>query len=38
MIATALTAYATQAQVDVSGLGTCPIWSDTESIQYIASH
>ena len=38
MVATALTAYATQATIDVVGLGTCAVWSDTETIERIMAH
>jgi hypothetical protein len=38
VVATALSAHATASSVDIVGLGTCGVWSDTETINYIIEH
>lgn len=34
-IATILSAQARGASISVTGMGSCPLWPDTESVQYV---
>jgi hypothetical protein len=38
MAATLLTAYSLNSQIDIVGLGSCAVWGDTETINYIVAH
>lgn len=38
IIATALSAQATGAAVDIGGTGACDVWPDTETINFITKH
>lgn len=38
IIATALSAQATGAVVDIGGTGACDVWPDTETINFITKH
>ena len=38
MAATLLTAYALKSQIEIIVLGSCAVWGDTETINYIVAH